>query len=94
LQTEALLKIGGTSLQIQQMATGGTDQPPTPAEEESRLVYRMQLHYPGDQSASGRHYVTYKDGQKVDDGRSDAQGFIKAQNADYDQIWTTKVLNK
>ncbi|WP_274317917.1 hypothetical protein [Xanthomonas campestris] len=81
-------------LQIQQMTTGGIDQPPSPAEEESRLVYRMQLHYPGDQSAGGRHYVIYKDGQKVDDGRSDAHGFTKAQNADYDQIWTTKVLSK
>ncbi|SON97783.1 MULTISPECIES: hypothetical protein [Xanthomonas] len=54
----------------------------------------MQLHYHGDQAAGRRHYVIYKDGQKVDDGRSDANGFTKAHNADYDQVWTTKVLNK
>ncbi|NJB78842.1 hypothetical protein GGR65_001844 [Xanthomonas sp. 3376] len=80
-------------LQIQQMASSVIRQA-TPAVEESRLVYRMQLHYHGDQAAGGRHYVIYKDGQKVDDGRSDANGFTKAHNADYDQIWTTKVLNK
>ncbi|WP_165785647.1 hypothetical protein [Xanthomonas citri] len=56
-------------------------------------MYRMQLHYHGDQAAGGRHYVIYKDGQKVDDGRSDANGFTKAHNADYDQVWTTSVLN-
>ncbi|WP_240475870.1 hypothetical protein [Xanthomonas arboricola] len=80
-------------LQIQQMASSVIRQA-TPAVEESRLVYRMQLHYHGDQAAGGRHYVIYKDGQKVDDGRSDTNGFTKAHNADYDQIWTTKVLNK
>ncbi|XBL67735.1 hypothetical protein Xcnt_000780 [Xanthomonas campestris pv. centellae] len=69
-------------------------QPATPAAEESRLVYRTQSHYHGDQPAGGRHYLIYKDGQKVDDRRSDANGFTKAHNADYDQIWTTKVLNK
>lgn len=81
-------------LQIQQMASSVIRQQATPAVEESRLVYRMQLHYHGDQAAGGRHYVIYKDGQKVDDGRSDANGFTKAHNADYDQVWTTKVLNK
>ncbi|MCC8668687.1 hypothetical protein LN461_04800 [Xanthomonas arboricola] len=81
-------------LQIQQMASSGGEQHATPAGEESRLVYRMQLHYHGDQAAGGRHYVIYKDGQKVDDGFSDAHGFTKAHNADYDQIWTTEVLNK
>ncbi|MBB4656507.1 hypothetical protein GGR73_003080 [Xanthomonas sp. F14] len=81
-------------LQIKPMASNGEHQQATPAVEESRLVYRMQLHYHGDQAAGGRHYVIYKDGQKVDDGRSDANGFTKAHNADYDQIWTTKVLNK
>lgn len=81
-------------LQIQQMASSVIRQQATPAVEESRLVYRMQLHYHGDQAAGGRHYVIYKDGQKVDDGRSDAHGFTKAHNADYDQVWTTKVLNK
>ncbi|NIK51917.1 hypothetical protein [Xanthomonas arboricola] len=80
-------------LQIQQMASSVIRQA-TPAVEESRLVYRMQLHYHGDQAAGGRHYVIYKDGQKVDDGRSDTNGFTKAHNADYDQVWTTKVLNK
>ncbi|WP_258072922.1 hypothetical protein [Xanthomonas arboricola] len=81
-------------LQIQQMASSVIRQQATPAVEESRLVYRMQLHYHGDQAAGGRHYVIYKDGQKVDDGRSDANGFTKSHNADYDQVWTTKVLNK
>ncbi len=81
-------------LQIQQMASSVIRQQATPAVEESRLVYRMQLHYHGDQAAGGRHYVIYKDGQKVDDGRSDTNGFTKAHNADYDQVWTTKVLNK
>lgn len=81
-------------LQIQQMASSVIRQQATPAVEESRLVYRMQLHYHGDQAAGGRHYVIYKDGQKVDDGRSDANGFTKVHNADYDQVWTTKVLNK
>lgn len=81
-------------LQIKPMASNGEHQQATPAVEESRLVYRMQLHYHGDQAAGGRHYVIYKDGQKVDDGRSDANGFTKAHNADYDQVWTTKVLNK
>lgn len=81
-------------LQIQQIASSVIRQQATPAVEESRLVYRMQLHYHGDQAAGGRHYVIYKDGQKVDDGRSDANGFTKAHNADYDQVWTTKVLNK
>ncbi|WP_232087901.1 MULTISPECIES: hypothetical protein [Xanthomonas] len=81
-------------LQIQQLASSGGQQQATPAVEESRLVYRMQLHYHGDQAAGGRHYVIYKDGQKVDDGRSDANGFTKSHNADYDQVWTTKVLNK
>ncbi|WP_237348009.1 hypothetical protein [Xanthomonas campestris] len=81
-------------LQIKPMASNGEHQQATPAAEESRLVYRMQLHYHGDQAAGGRHYVIYKDGQKVDDGRSDANGFTKAHNADYDQVWTTKVLNK
>ncbi|NYH46668.1 hypothetical protein [Xanthomonas arboricola] len=80
--------------QIQQIASSVIRQQATPAVEESRLVYRMQLHYHGDQAAGGRHYVIYKDGQKVDDGRSDANGFTKAHNADYDQVWTTKVLNK
>lgn len=81
-------------LQIQQIASSVIRQQATPAVEESRLVYRMQLHYHGDQAAGGRHYVIYKDGQKVDDGRSDANGFTKSHNADYDQVWTTKVLNK
>ncbi|MEQ7757227.1 hypothetical protein ABQZ69_19925 [Xanthomonas sp. WHRI 8391] len=81
-------------LQIKHMASGGGQQQATPAAEESRLVYRMQLHYPGNQSAGGRHYVIYKDGQKVDEGFSDAHGFTKAHNADYDQIWGTTVLNK
>lgn len=81
-------------LQIQQLASSGGQQHATPAGEESRLVYRMQLHYYGDQAAGGRHYVIYKDGQKVDDGFSDAHGFTKAHNADYDQVWTTEVLNK
>jgi hypothetical protein len=81
-------------LQIQQLAGSGGQQHATPAGEESRLVYRMQLHYHGDQAAGGRHYVIYKDGQKVDDGFSDAHGFTKAHNADYDQVWTTEVLNK
>ncbi len=81
-------------LQIQQLAGSVGQQQATPAVEESRLVYRMQLHYHGDQAAGGRHYVIYKDGQKVDDGFSDAHGFTKAHNADYDQIWTTEVLNK
>ncbi|SUZ26382.1 hypothetical protein CPBF424_01370 [Xanthomonas euroxanthea] len=81
-------------LQIQQLASGGGQQHATPAGEESRLMYRMQLHYHGDQAAGGRHYVIYKDGQKVDDGFSDAHGFTKAHNADYDQVWTTEVLNK
>ncbi|NIJ77531.1 hypothetical protein FHT08_002614 [Xanthomonas campestris] len=81
-------------LQIQQLASSVEQQQATPAVEESRLVYRMQLHYHGDQAAGGRHYVIYKDGQKVDDGFSDAHGFTKAHNADYDQIWTTEVLNK
>jgi hypothetical protein len=81
-------------LQIKPMASNGEPQQATPAAEESRLVYRMQLHYHGDQAAGGRHYVIYKDGQKVDDGRSDANGFTKSHNADYDQVWTTKVLNK
>lgn len=81
-------------LQIQQMASSVIRQQATPAVEESRLVYRMQLHYHGDQAAGGRHYVIYKDGQKVDDGRSDANGFTKSHNADYDQVWATKVLNK
>ncbi|NJC44705.1 UNVERIFIED_ORG: hypothetical protein FHT06_001944 [Xanthomonas campestris] len=81
-------------LRIKPMASHGEHQQATPAVEESRLVYRMQLHYHGDQAAGGRHYVIYKDGQKVDDGRSDANGFTKAHNADYDQVWTTKVLNK
>ncbi|MBB5882277.1 hypothetical protein GGR74_003499 [Xanthomonas arboricola] len=81
-------------LQIQQLASSGGQQQATPAGEESRLVYRMQLHYHGDQAAGGRHYVIYKDGQKVDDGFSDANGFTKAHNADYDQVWTTEVLNK
>ncbi|WP_176142259.1 hypothetical protein [Xanthomonas axonopodis] len=57
-------------------------------------MYRTQSHYHGDQPAGGRHYLIYKDGQKVDDRRSDANGFTKAHNADYNQIWTTKVLNK
>lgn len=81
-------------LQIEQIANGGAQQKASPAAEESRLVYRMQLHYPGDQTASGRHYVIYKDGQKVDDGRSDTHGFTKAHNADYDQMWGTTVLSK
>lgn len=81
-------------LQIQQMASSVGQQQAMPAVEESRLVYRMQLHYHGDQAAGGRHYVICKDGQKVDDGRSDANGFTEAHNADYDQVWTTKVLNK
>ncbi|KQQ78359.1 hypothetical protein ASF73_05820 [Xanthomonas sp. Leaf131] len=81
-------------LQIKPTASSAEYQQATPAAEESRLVYRMQLHYHGDQAAGGRHYVIYKDGQKVDDGRSDANGFTKAHNADYDQVWTTKVLNK
>ncbi|MEC3887406.1 hypothetical protein [Xanthomonas campestris] len=81
-------------LQIRHMASGGGQHQATPAAEESRLVYRMQLHYPGNQSAGGRHYVIYKDGQKVDEGFSDAHGFTKAHNADYDQIWGTTVLNK
>lgn len=81
-------------LQIQQMASSVIRQQATPGVEESRLVYRMQLNYHGDQAAGGRYYVIYKDGQKVDDGRSDANGFTKAHNADYDQVWTTKVLNK
>ncbi|WP_240307538.1 hypothetical protein [Xanthomonas arboricola] len=81
-------------LRIKPMASNGEHQQATPAAEESRLVYRMQLHYHGDQAAGGRHYVIYKDGQKVDDGRSDVNGFTKAHNADYDQVWTTKVLNK
>lgn len=81
-------------LQIKPMARSSEYQQAAPAAEESRLVYRMQLHYHGDQAAGGRHYVIYKDGQKVDDGRSDANGFTKAHNADYDQVWTTKVLNK
>ncbi|MCC8625023.1 hypothetical protein [Xanthomonas vesicatoria] len=40
-------------LQIQQLAGSVVQQQATPAVEESRLVYRMQLHYHGDQAAGG-----------------------------------------
>ena len=67
---------------------------PAAVPEESKVVYRMQLSYPGKQDAGNRHYLILRDNQQIDEGRSDAQGFTRAHNADYDETWGTTVLNK
>lgn len=81
-------------LQIQSVRTAATQARPAPVAEESKAVYRVQLTYQGKQDAGNRHYFISRDGQQVDEGRSDAAGFTRAHNADYDEIWGTKVMNK
>lgn len=81
-------------LQIQSVRTAATQARPAPVTEESKAVYRVQLTYQGKQDAGNRHYLISRDGQQIDEGRSDAAGFTRAHNADYDEIWGTKVMNK
>lgn len=80
-------------LQLRPMTLASNAMPAQPAKEESKVVYRMQLNYYDDETAADRHYIIYKDGQKVDDGRSDVQGFTSAHNADYDERWEIKVMS-
>ncbi|MGK5023772.1 hypothetical protein [Janthinobacterium sp. RB2R34] len=81
-------------LQLQSVRAAAGQVKPAPVREESKVVYRMQLTYPGKQSSNDRHYLILRDNRQVDEGRSDAQGFTRAQNADYDEVWGTTVLNK
>ena len=81
-------------LQIQSVRAATTQARPAPVDEESKAVYRVQLTYQGQQDAGNRHYLISRDGQQIDEGRSDAAGFTRAHNADYDEIWGTKVMNK
>jgi len=67
---------------------------PAPVAEESKLVYRMRLNYWGKEDAGNRHYIIRREGRQIDEGRSDAGGFTRAYNADYDETWGTDVLNK
>lgn len=85
---------GTPLLQIQSVRTAATQARPAPVAEESKAVYRVQLTYQGKQDAGNRHYLISRDGKQVDEGRSDAAGFTRAHNADYDEIWGTKVMNK
>ena len=80
-------------LQIQSVRTATTQARPAPVAEESKAVYRVQLTYQGKQDAGNRRYLISRDNQQIDEGRSDAQGFTRAYNADYDEIWGTKVMN-
>ena len=80
-------------LQLQSVQAAATQAKPAPVREESKVVYRMQLAYPGDQDAGNRRYIILRDNKQVDEGRSDAQGFTRAHNADYDEIWGTTVMN-
>ncbi|OBV39763.1 hypothetical protein [Janthinobacterium psychrotolerans] len=81
-------------LQLRSVQAAATQTQPAPVREESKVVYRMQLAYPGDQDAGNRRYIILRDNQQVDEGRSDAQGFTRAHNADYDETWGTTVMNK
>ena len=81
-------------LTIASARPSSTQARPAAVAEESKVVYRMQLSYPGKQDAGNRHYLILRDNQQVDEGRSDAQGFTRAHNADYDETWGTTVLNK
>lgn len=71
----------------------GLQRKATPAKEESKVVYRPRLEYTEDQHAARRHYLIYKEDKKVAEGRSDAQGFPEAQNADYQERWRIQVMN-
>lgn len=84
---------GTPLLQIQPVRTSATQAQPAPVAEESKAVYRMQLVYPGQQDAGNRRYFISRDNQQIDEGRSDAQGFTRAHNADYDEIWGTTLMN-
>ena len=81
-------------LTVAPVRPAATQARPAAVPEESKVVYRMQLSYPGKQDAGKRHYLILRDNQQVDEGRSDAQGFTRAHNADYDETWGTTVLNK
>ena len=81
-------------LTIASARPSSTQARPAAVAEESKVVYRMQLSYPRNQDAGNRHYLILRDNQQVDEGRSDAQGFTRAHNADYDETWGTTVLNK
>lgn len=85
---------GTPLLQIQSVRAAATQARPAPVAEESKAVYRVQLTYQGQQDAGNRHYIISRDSKQVDEGRSDAAGFTRAHNADYDEIWGTKVMNK
>lgn len=81
-------------LTIASVRAAATQARPAAVPEESKVVYRMQLSYPGKQDAGNRHYLILRENQQIDEGHSDAQGFTRAHNADYDETWGTTVLNK